>query len=98
MNLEEKTLSSEVIYNGSVVKLMDGETVLDQITAIMTGDFNGDGIINTRDVSMMSQNVLQLRDASEIQAIAVDVNGDGDVNVRDCAMMSRYLAGKEDIA
>ena len=89
---------TDLVGTGSVVKLMDGETVLDQITAIMTGDFNGDGIINTRDVSMMSQNVLQLRDASEIQAIAVDVNGDGDVNVRDCAMMSRYLAGKEDIA
>ena len=42
--------------------------------------------------------VLQLREASDIQAIAVDANGDGDVNVRDCAMISRYIAGKEDLA
>ena len=87
-----------LVGTGTVVKLMSGDTTLDEIIAIMTGDFNGDGIVNTRDVSMMSQNVLQLRDASDIQILAVDVNGDGDVNVRDCAMMSRYLAGKEDLA
>ena len=91
-------MDTSLVGTGAVIKLMDGETLLDQITAIMTGDFNGDGIVNTRDVSMMSQHVLQLRDANDVQILAVDVNGDGDVNVRDCAMISRYLAGKEDLA
>lgn len=88
---------TDLVGTGSVVKLMDGETVLDQITAIMTGDFDGNGKVQNRDVSMMAQNVINTRDASEVQAIAVDVNGDGDVNVRDCAMVSRYLVGKEEL-
>lgn len=87
----------DLVGTGSVVKLMDGETVLDEITAIMTGDFDGNGRIQNRDVSMMAQHVINTRDASEVQAIAVDVNGDGEVNVRDCAMVSRYLVGKEEL-
>ena len=99
VSINENALEeSDLVGTGAIIKLTYDDEVVDQTTVIMTGDFNGDGIINTRDVSMMSQNVLQLRDASEIQILAVDVNGDGDVNVRDCAMMSRYLAGKEDIA
>lgn len=88
---------TDLVGTGSVVKLMDGETVLDEITAVMTGDFDGNGRIQNRDVSMMAQHVINTRDASEVQAIAVDVNGDGEVNVRDCAMVSRYLVGKEEL-
>ena len=89
---------SDLVGTGSVIKLFNDNIELDSMTAIMTGDFDGNGKVQTRDVSMMSQHVLKLREASDIQAIAVDANGDGEVNVRDCAMISRYLAGKEDLA
>ncbi len=98
INIQGETISeNDLIGTGTIIRLMDGESVLDEVTAIMTGDFDGNGKIQTKDVSMISQHVLSLRDASEIQTIAVDANGDGTVNVRDCAMISRYLAGKESI-
>ena len=98
-NLDESFMvDSDLVGTGTVVKLIDGETVLDEIFAIMTGDFDGNGKVQTKDVSMMSKHVLNMLDANEIQMIAVDANGDGFVNVRDCAMISRYIAGKEDLA
>ena len=86
------------VCTGTVIKLMDGETVLDSTTAVLTGDFNGDGYVNNKDVVMINQYVLEKRTANEIQMIAIDVNGDGFVNNRDCAMLARYLVGKETLS
>ena len=97
-DINDQLLSdSDLVGTGAIIRLFDGESELDAMLVIMTGDFDGNGKVQTRDVSMMSQCVLELRDPTDPQVLAVDVNGDGDVNVRDCAMISRYLAGKEDI-
>ena len=88
---------SDLVGTGTIIKLTyDGE-VVDQATAIMTGDFDGNGKVQPKDVSMMAQLALNTREASEIQMLAVDANGDGYVNVRDCAMISRYIVGKENL-
>ena len=97
-NSNDALADDGLIGTGSVVKLMDGDTILDEITAIMTGDFDGNGKVQPKDVSMMAKNALGLLDASDIQMIAVDANGDGEVNVRDCAMISRYIVGKENLS
>lgn len=86
------------IGTGAVIKLLDGDKVLDEVTVIMTGDYNGDGNINSRDVSMLMQHTVDLREINQYQAIALDVNGDGKVNNRDSAILSAYLVGKADIA
>jgi hypothetical protein len=88
---------TSLVGTGTAIRLYKDDECVDEMFAVMTGDFDGNGRIQTRDVTMMSQHVLQLRDASDIQGIAVDANGDGVVNVRDCAMISRYLVGKEDL-
>lgn len=90
-------LDSDRIGTGSIIKLINNGQDIDVITAVMTGDYDGDGKIQNKDVSMLSQKLVDKRDASDYQMIALDVNGDGEVNVRDAAMLSRYLVGKETI-
>ena len=90
-----KLSDDENITTGTVVKLIYNGAAVDSITAIFTGDFNCDGLINNKDIVMINQYVLATRAANRYQMIAIDVNGDGYVNNRDCAMLSRYLVGKE---
>ncbi|MGN0152263.1 MAG: peptidoglycan-binding protein [Wujia sp.] len=75
----------------------DGSSLLDDITAILTGDYNGDGLITGRDVSGLSRCLLEKEQASQTQLMAMDLNGDGYVNNRDAAMLGRYLVGKEEL-
>ena len=90
-----KVLSdSEKVGTGTVISLMDGDTVLDSVTIIMTGDINGDGIVNVRDASMTHRSLIGKETASHIQTIAMDCNGDGNVNNKDAAMILQVLVGK----
>lgn len=59
--------------------------------ATMTGDVNGDGDVNNRDIALLQQ-YLAGWDVTITPATA-DVNGDGDVNNRDLALLQQYLAG-----
>lgn len=83
------------IGTGSKIMLMDGESVIDSVTVVITGDYNGDGNINNRDASMITRYIVDKETANLYQMVAIDVNGDGYVNNRDAAMISRYLVGKE---
>lgn len=101
VNGEEYTELSDIdkVGTGTVIRLLDvnGE-VLDEVTAIMTGDIDGDGVISNRDEVMLSQYVVGKREATLLQQIAVDVNNDKKINVVDCAVLSRYRVGKDKFA
>lgn len=86
---------TDLVGTGCVVKLVSGDELIDFATVVLTGDFNGDGAINNKDVVMLNQLVLEKREADLWQMVALDVNGDGYVNNKDCAMLARYLVGKE---
>lgn len=88
---------TDIVGTGCVVKLVSGDELIDFATVVLTGDFNGDGAINNKDVVMLNQLVLEKREADLWQMIALDVNGDGYVNNKDCAMLARYLVGKESL-
>lgn len=86
------------ITNGTQIKLMAGNTVLDTVNTVITGDMTCDGIINNKDVVFAARVVVKKQAANDIQTLAMDVNGDGKVNNRDVAMLARYLVGKEQIS
>lgn len=86
---------NDFVGTGCTVKLMNKEELVNSAAIVFTGDYNGDGIVNNKDVIMLNQFVLEKREADYYQSIAMDVNADGFVNNKDCAMLSRYLVGKE---
>lgn len=83
--------STDYVGTGTVIRL--GNT--DKRTVVVTGDMNGDGLINNRDVAAMNKYLLSKNTAKECQMLAMDVNGDGKINNKDAAMVARYLVGKE---
>lgn len=97
-NMSGTKLSSDsLVGTGTVISLSNGGKVLDSMTAVLTGDVTGDGIVSNRDVSYAARIYVKKQTASDAQLVAMDVNGDGRVNNRDVAMLSRYLVGKETI-
>ena len=91
----EQLSDSDYVGTGAEIKLVDGDEVLETVVVVLTGDMNGDGYVNNRDVAMISRYLVAKEAADACQMIAIDVNGDGRVNNRDAAMLSRYLVGKE---
>ena len=72
-----------------------GSAIIDNVTltkaepAVVSGDANGDGSINNRDLGLLQQ---YLNDYEvEISLDACDVNGDGNVNNRDLGLLQQYL-------
>lgn len=53
------------------------------------GDLNGDGNINSSDLSLMKRHLLDITTISNITY--ADLNGDGKVNSSDYALLKRYL-------
>lgn len=88
---------NELVGTGTVIKLMDRENELDSLIVVMTGDYDGDGKITTRDASRIQRFTVDEEEPNLYQNLAMDVNGDGYVNNRDTSMVLRYLVGKEEI-
>ena len=93
---QEELQDNDLLGTGSRILMLstDGGTI-DEVTVVQTGDYNGDGIIDNKDVSGVIRSLVGKENADATALMAVDVNGDGKVNNRDAAMLSRYLVGKE---
>lgn len=61
-------------------------------TVAYTGDVDGDGSINAKDVTMLRR-YLAGGWGVDINKENADVDGDGDVNAKDVTILRRYLAG-----
>ncbi len=85
----------DLVTTGTLIRLYEGTKLIAETTAIVTGDFNCDGIVNNKDIVMINQYIAKSRVANEVQMLAIDVNGDGIVNDRDCATLADYLMSKE---
>lgn len=86
---------SDLVTTGTVIKMFRGDELIAETIVIVTGDFNGDGKVNNKDIVMINQYIANNRIANEAQMLAIDVNGDGNVNSRDCIVISNYLVDKE---
>ncbi|MBR3815417.1 MAG: InlB B-repeat-containing protein [Clostridia bacterium] len=85
------------VGTGTVISFSDGDTVIDSVNVVVTGDMTGDGLVNNRDAAMITRYLVEKETADFAQMVAIDVNGDGYINNRDASMVSRYLVGKETI-
>lgn len=56
---------------------------------LKSGDVNGDGKVNIRDVTLVMQHVLDLHSLDEEQLGAADINADGVVDIRDVTQIMK---------
>ena len=57
------------------------------------GDINDDGRIDVRDVVLVMQHILELKELDDDQLKAADVTGDGEINVNDATQIMQYSLG-----
>ncbi|MEJ6952486.1 dockerin type I domain-containing protein [Natronospora cellulosivora (SeqCode)] len=62
----------------------------------MLGDVNGDGLIDSRDITILSRYLLSMLDLDEASQRAADLNGDGMINASDLSLLIRYIQGMID--
>jgi hypothetical protein len=71
-------MSSAYIPTGSIIKLMSGTTVLDQLTVIVGGDVDCDGKVNATDLAVVKAKFKNSVTLSDAAFNAADADGNVD--------------------
>lgn len=96
------SISQEILTTGTVLTAQipsaepDGEPAVHTLTAIVTGDLNGDGNVTITDMLMVKNRILgqPLTDTAEA---AGDINYDGNVTITDFLRVKAALLGRDPI-
>ena len=86
---------SGVVSTGSVVRLKDGSLVLDELTAVLFGDANGDGWYDEEDaafVMLVASGTTPQTSLTVAQHMACDVNHDGEITEDDAEILANAAA------
>ena len=75
------------------------ETVIEEDTTVyahwrLPGDVNGDGKVNTADVSLLAKYVKAHGEGVSIVPGSGDVNGDGKVNTADVSLLAKFVKAR----
>lgn len=92
-NRDNSELSKDKnVYTGSITKIMQGDTVIEEFTNIVLGDVNGDGSISISDVSKIHSHVEKTNIMKEDYYLkAADANRNIDITVSDTAKVFGYV-------
>ncbi len=86
-----------VLATGMMLRMMDGETVLNQLTISVMGDIDGDGDIGTADKARLNSYTLGNLELKGANLLSCDLDGDGEVGTADKARLNAYTLGNLDI-
>jgi hypothetical protein len=86
-------MNSAYIPTGSVVKLLNGSSVLDSLTVIVGGDVNADGKVNVSDTAAVKSYFKKSITLNDACKHAADADGNGVVSSTDYVMIKRQVAG-----
>ncbi len=92
-----KVSGSAIVCTGMVIKLMDGSTVKDQVTVVVTGDVNGDGKLTITDMIAAKAHLLKKTTLQGVYAQACDLNGDGKITITDFIQFKAHVLGKSSV-
>ena len=67
------------------------------VLAQISGDVNGDGILDAKDLLYMRRYVADVPVGIELDMTAADMDGDGEVTPADCLLLRKTLAGVIDV-
>lgn len=82
---------SESIGTGMIVRSSYQDKVLEEYTVILYGDVNGDGKINSTDITIFKRHILRLSTLKGPALLASDVNRDGKYNSTDYTIIKRKI-------
>ncbi len=82
---------------GMEARLMDGATVKQRLSVVVTGDTNGDGQITISDMLSVKAVLLKKGTLTGAYEKAGDTNGDGKISITDFLQIKSHLLKKESI-
>ena len=86
-----------MLATGMMLRIMDGEMVLNQLTISVMGDIDGDGDIGTADKARLNSYTLGNLELKGAYLLACDLDSDGEVGTADKARLNAYTLGNLDI-
>lgn len=92
IRLKENKSTNIVDVNGNAITTRFEDIRIDA-QAVVYGDINGDGEIDTSDAVRLVRYLVDLVELSDSEKRAADVNGDGDITSADSIKLVRYLVG-----
>jgi hypothetical protein len=76
------TSGTQLVGTGSVIEFYDSSSnLIDSYTVIVTGDLNGDGVVDALDVTACSAYANELRAPTVIEAYAANGEADNTIDV-----------------
>lgn len=93
----EEVSKDALLGTGMVVKIMDGDRVVTEVTAVVTGDTNGDGKITITDMLSAKAHLLKKDTLEGVYAQGGDTNGDGNISITDFLQMKAHILGKDKV-
>ncbi|MHB8962281.1 MAG: cadherin-like beta sandwich domain-containing protein [Saccharofermentanales bacterium] len=82
---------TQPVGTGSIVKLFYNGAVFEEYVVIVYGDINGEGKVNSTDLTILRSHILKTKLIAPAYQAAADVNRDGKVNSTDLTIMKRHI-------
>jgi len=89
--------TTALVGTGMKIKLMNGNTTVQTLTVVITGDINGDGNITLTDFVQLKSHLLNKSKLTGSYSQAADINGDGKVTLTDYVKLKAHILNKEKI-
>ena len=90
-------VKNNLIYTGGKTKIYYNGSVVREFTNIVTGDINGDALINSADLLKIRQHLIGVKPLNGIYFTASDINYDNIVNSADLLRIRQHLIGTKTI-
>ena len=92
----EITDMDRLIFTGAVIKILDGQEVVDTFTAAVLGDLDGDGLKSAKDAYLTKWHTANDATLAEHLSAAIDYNDDGVYNAKDSFLAAYRVAHWEE--
>jgi hypothetical protein len=82
---------TQKVGTGCVVKLIVDESVIEEVTVVITGDVKGDGEINSDDILLILNMMLKGVDLTDEYLMAANTKNDTDINSDDILLILNFM-------
>ena len=85
--------NKSIIYTGGKTKIYKNGNLYKTMTNVVTGDSNGDGVINSADLLAIRKHLIGTQSLINEYYIASDINKDNNINSSDLLKVRQHLIG-----
>lgn len=87
----KESADAAIVGTGMKVKIFFNAVLLEEYVILVYGDVNGDGKVNSTDITFLKSHVLKRKYLTGKYLTAGDINKDGKVNSTDYTIMKRHI-------